>query len=102
MPQPTHNKWVGRFIPEEFTYCGKKIWGSDKEYQEIVSWLKQNKDGWVSSFVTYVPTQVYRHPAFVVNVIEGGVVVSYKTDNGYPQFVKTITHGLNMSCAKNS
>ena len=90
------------FIPSEFTYCGKQIWGNNKEYQEIVSWLKQNKDGWVISYVTYVPTQVYHHPAFRVNVTEGGVVVSYKTDHDYPQFVKTINHGLNMACAKNS
>jgi len=91
-----------RLIPNEFTYCGEQIWGKDKEYQEIASWLKNNKNGWVLSFVSYVPQQVYRHPAFVVNVLDGGVVVSYKTDYGYPQYVKTIDHGLNMNCGKNS
>ncbi len=90
------------FIPNEFTYCGKKILGKDKEYQEIVGWLKKNKSGWVASYVTYASKQVYHHPAFVVNVLEGGVVVSYKTDYGYPQLIKTINHGLNMSCKKNS
>jgi hypothetical protein len=91
-----------RFIPNEFEYCGSKIWGNDEEYKKIVSWLKQNKDGWVLSYVTFVPNMVYRHPAFVVNVIEGGVVVSYKTDYGYPQYVKTIEHGLSTKCARNS
>lgn len=91
-----------RFIPSEFEYCGKKVWGNDKHYQEIVTWLKKNKDGWVLSYVTYVPKQVYKHPAFNVNVLEGGVVVSYKTDYGYPQYVKTISHGINLECTSNS
>jgi len=90
------------FVPNEFTYCGKQIWGKDKEYQEIISWLNNNRNGWVLSFVSYVPKQIYRHPAFVVNVLDGGVVVSYKTDYGYPQYVKTIDHGLNLHCDKNS
>ena len=91
-----------RLIPNEFEYCGKQISTRDSEYKEIVSWLKKNKDGWVLSFATYVPQQVYRHPAFVVNVIKGGVVVSYKTDSGYPQYAKTIEHGLEMACAKST
>ena len=91
-----------RLIPNEFEYCGKKVWGNDKNYQEIVTWLKQNRDGWILSYVTYVPKQVYRHPAFTVNVMEGGVVVSYKTDSGYPQYAKTINHGINLECTSNS
>lgn len=91
-----------RLIPNEFEYCGKKVWGEDKNYQEIVTWLKQNKEGWVLSYATYVPKQVYRHPAFTVNVMEGGVVVSYKTDYGYPQYAKTINHGINLECTSNS
>ena len=91
-----------RLIPNEFEYCGKKVWGNDKNYQEIVTWLKQNREGWVLSYVTYVPKQVYRHPAFTVSVMEGGVVVSYKTDYGYPQYAKTINHGINLECTSNS
>ena len=91
-----------RLIPNEFEYCGKKVWGNDKNYEERVTWLKQNRDGWILSYVTYVPKQVYRHPAFTVNVMEGGVVVSYKTDSGYPQYAKTINHGINLECTSNS
>ena len=90
------------FIPNEFNYCGRQIYGKDTDYQEIVAWLRQNKDDWVLSYVSYVPTQVYRHPAFVVNVLKGGVVVSYKTDWGYPQYAKTVEHGLKLVCASNS
>jgi len=89
-------------IPNEFEYCGRTVWGSDKEYQEIVKWLKHNKKDWVTSFVSYVPNQVYRHPAFRVNVFKGGVVVSYKTDYGYPQYTKTIDHGISLECTSNS
>ena len=91
-----------RLILNEFEYCGKKVRGNDKNYQEIVTWLKQNRDGWILSYVTYVPKQVYRHPAFTVNVMEGGVVVSYKTDSGYPQYAKTINHSINLECTSNS
>ena len=90
------------FIPSYFNYCGKQIDSKDSEYKEVVSWLNQNKGGWVLSFVSYIPTQVYRHPAFSVNVLKGGVVVSYKTDYGYPQYEKTINHGLKLVCASNS
>ena len=86
------------FIPNYFNYCGKQIDPKDPEYQEIVSWLNQNKDGWVLSFVSYVPTQVYSHPAFSLNALKGSVVVSYKTDYGYPQYEKTIDHGLQLTC----
>jgi len=90
------------YIPKEFTYCGKQIWGKDKEYKEIITWLKQNKVGWKFSYVTYVPRQVYHYPSFVVNVLEGAVVVSYKTDYGYPQYIKTINHDLKLTCVKSS
>jgi len=90
------------FIPNYFSYCGKQIDNKDSEYKEIVSWLNQNRDGWVLSFVSYVPVQVYSHPAFSVNVLKGGVVVSYKTDYGYPQYEKTIKHGLQLACESNS
>lgn len=91
-----------RFIPNEFEYCGKTISVGDKSYEEIVRWLKKNKNGWVLSYVTYVPRMVYRHPAFIVNVLEDGVVVSYKTDYGYPQYARTVAHSLNTQCAPNS
>lgn len=90
------------YIPNEFEYCGKDVFGSDKDYQEIVSWLKQNKEGWVLSYASYVPNYIYHNPAFRVNVQKGMVVVSYKTDYGYPQYVKSIKHGLRLNCENNS
>ena len=58
-----------RLVPSEFEYCGKKIYRSHEEYKKIVSWLNENKEGWVLSFVSFVPNQVYYHPSFRVNVI---------------------------------
>ena len=85
-------------IPNEFTYCGKQIHGNDKNYREIVSWLKDNKDGWVPSFASYVPNQVYRGNSFNINVLSDAVVVSYKTDYGFPQYIKGVEHGLKLKC----
>jgi hypothetical protein len=64
--------------------------GNDSEYKEIKSWLATNQDDWFLSFASYVPRQIYRYPTFVVNVLQGGVAVSYKTDDGYPQYYKSI------------
>jgi hypothetical protein len=90
------------YIPNEFEHCGNKIGGQNKEYLEIVKWLENNKEGWVASFVTYAPNNLYTHPAFSVNVLKGSVIVSYKTEYGYPQLVKTIKHNINSECAKDS
>jgi len=85
-------------IPNEFNYCGKQIYGNNKNYKEIISWLKNNKSGWVSSFITFVPNHVYHTGAFRVNVLPDVVVVSYKTDYGYPQYVKRGKHSLSIKC----
>lgn len=86
------------YIPKEFEFCGSTITEADVEYQELVKWLHDNKDGWSLSFVSYMPRDLYRHPAFFVNVMEDGITVSYKTDLGYPQFAKTIEHELTLRC----
>ena len=91
-----------RYIPNEFSFCGRVISGNDSEYKVIKSWLTTNQNGWILSFASYVPRQIYRHPAFVVNVMQGGVVVSYKTDYGYPQYYKSINHSLELSCESSS
>ncbi len=90
------------FIPPKFEFCGKSISKGDQEYEELTEILTLNKGGWVASFVSFVPTQVYNSPAFKVNVMGKQVVVSYKTDEGYPQFVKLIKHDWSGSCAKYS
>ena len=90
------------FIPQKFEFCGKSISTGDREYDELVKFLTINKGGWVASFVSFAPTQVYNSPAFKVNVMSKQVVVSYKTDEGYPQFVKLIKHDWSSSCARYS
>ena len=85
-------------IPNEFTYCGSKIYGNNPQYQEITGWLKRNKEGWKKSYVTFVPGREYRSPAFNISVHPEFVVAWYKTDEGYPQFVKSIKNELPISC----
>ena len=85
-------------VPTEFKYCGKQIYGDDESYENIVKWLKNNSDDWVLSFASYVPIHRYYHGAFNVNVHREAVIVSYKTDYGYPQFIKQGQHDLPLSC----
>ena len=85
-------------IPSEFTYCGIQINRSNYVYSEIVSWLKENKEGWISSLATFSPKQTYRANAFQVYVLENLVVVSYKSDYGYSQFIKKAEHHLIKQC----
>jgi hypothetical protein len=91
-----------KFMPSEFSYCGKTISENDSDYKEIEAWLKNNQDDWVLSFVSYVPRQVYKHPAFAINVMDGAVTIYYKTDDGYPQYFKSINHKLELTCAESS
>ena len=85
-------------IPNAFTYCGNKIYGSNAQYQEITDWLKRNREGWKKSYASYVPGNEYLSPAFNISVHPEFVVVWYKTDEGYPQFVKSIKSELPISC----
>ena len=93
-------KWqtIDTLTPPEFTYCGSQIWGSNPKYVEITQWLKNNKDDWDRSYASYVPGVEYRTGSYQINVLSNTVVVSYKTDYGFPQFVKQINHGLEISC----
>jgi len=90
------------FIPPQFEFCGKSISKGDQEYEELIKILTLHKGGWVISFVSFSPTQVYNSPAFKVNVMGKQVVVTYKTDEGYPQFVKLIKYDWSGSCVKYS
>lgn len=90
------------FIPGEFKYCSRVITGSDPEYREISSWLRANSSGWVRDWNTQIAGVVYSYPAFWVVVFKGGVSVSYKTDYGFPRFIKSVNHGLSIECANNS
>ena len=90
------------FIPPQFRFCGEVISKGNANYDNVVTLLKENKSGWETSFVSFVPSQVYDSPGFRVNILENTVVVSYKTDDGYPQYVKNIRHDLGEVCAKHS
>lgn len=90
------------FIPNEFKYCGKIITSNDREYKEISAWLHENRSGWRQDWNTQIAGVVYSYPAFSVVVFKGGVSVSYKTDSGFPRFIKSVDHGLNIECATNS
>ena len=89
-------------IPNEFSYCGRQIYGADPDYKEIVSWLKANKDGWVTSYASFAPLHTYQANAFKVYVFPEAVVVSYKNDYGYPQFIKSGKHQLAVQCPASS
>lgn len=88
------------FIPPELEFCGKKISKGAQEYDELLKVLTAHKGGWNASFTSFVPTQVYFSPAFKVNIVGKQVVVSYKIDEGYPQFIKLIKYNWSSSCAK--
>ncbi|PHS11981.1 MAG: hypothetical protein COA86_18895 [Kangiella sp.] len=91
-----------QYIPKEFRYCEKTITNVDLEYNEIVSWLKKNKEGWSRDWNTPIAGKYYSHPAFSVVVFQGGISVSYKTDNGYPRFIKSANHEFSTSCSGDS
>jgi len=90
------------FIPSEFRFCNKIIVRGDAEYKEIVSWLRQNSEGWARDWNTPVAGLVYSYPAFSVVVYKGGVSVSYKTDYGFPRFIKSSNHNLPTVCENGS
>ncbi|WP_045856305.1 hypothetical protein [Teredinibacter purpureus] len=90
------------FMPREFNYCGRVIADIDPEFKEIVNWLRENSEGWSRDWNTQIAGLVYGYPAFSVVVFEGGVSVSYKTDSGYPRFIKSIKHSLKTSCEGSS
>ena len=86
------------YFPSYFEHCDTKISGKDHAYLLIREWLTENNDEWVHSFVSFAHGNRYFHPAFKVNILENVVIVSYKTDYGYPQFIKQGKHNLALSC----
>ncbi len=87
-----------RFIPREFKYCDRVITGNDPEYQEITHWLRSNSYGWTRDWNTQITGLVYSYPAYSIVVFEGGISVSYKTDYGFPRFIKSVNHNLSVAC----
>ncbi len=95
-------KIENRFIPIEFEYCGAVINSDDMDYLNIVRWLKGNNRGWDTDWNTPIQGNIYRNPAFSVVLFDGGVAVSYKTDNGYPRYIKSVEHGFKLECIHGS
>ena len=85
-------------ISNEFTYCGRQINSGKPEYVKITNWLKHNRNGWTTSYASYVPGNEYLSPAFNVSVHSDFVLVWYKTDEGYTQFIKYVKHELPLTC----
>lgn len=85
-------------VPEHFEYCNQTITTEDKAYQEIFELLKHNKSGWVQSVASYIPEQTYMSEYFTVTVLKDALAISYKTENGYKQLVKSIDHELATNC----
>lgn len=91
-----------KFIPVEFEYCNSMISVNDVQYKKIVEWLEANQSGWRVDWNTPVAGNIYRNTTFSVNVFRGGVSVGYKTDDGYPRFVKSVAHTLELECSDDS
>jgi hypothetical protein len=91
-----------KFIPTEFEYCNSIITVDDAQYQKLVIWLEANQSGWSVDWNTPVAGNIYRNSVFSVSVFRGGVSVGYKTDDGYPRFIKSVDHGLDLECSDDS
>ena len=88
-------------IPNKLTYCGSEITENSRAYQDIVSWLKSNKNGWITSSKKYNSNLAYPADNYDVNILPNAVVVSHKTDNELTQHVKIIEHQLSTQCEFN-
>lgn len=85
-------------VPDHFEYCNQTITTEDKAHQEIFELLEQNKGGWVQSVASYIPEQTYMSEYFTIIVLKNALVISYKTEDGYKQLVKSIDHELVTDC----
>ena len=68
-------------LPENITLCGNEINSSNTEYKEMITWLKNNKNGWVNSLASFIPITIYRASKLSINVMGSVVVINY-TKNG--------------------
>ena len=58
----------------------------DEKYDQFISWVKNNKEGWSSTPATYVPKLLVSGKSFSFNFMSSGVVVNYESG----QFTKNI------------
>lgn len=66
----------------------KEYWlhPGDEKYNQFISWVKSNKEGWNSTPATYVPKLLVSGKSFTFNFMGAGVVVNYEDG----QFTKKI------------
>jgi hypothetical protein len=92
------------YLPPQLQYCGKTLRPNDSTYQELASWLAKNQQGWGMSFAKLESENEAKSPirfqssAFWVEIEVDRVIVSYKTDCGFPQFIKYTSHSLPTKC----
>jgi hypothetical protein len=89
-------------IPTEFEYCNSVITTNDAQYHVIVNWLETHQSGWSLDWNTPIAGNIYSSTAFLVSVFQSGVSVSYKVDEDYQRFIKSIEHELELECSNDS
>ena len=67
-------------LPEELETCGTIINQDDKEYGIVKDWLRENKNGWVLSPITYVQFKTYYSNKLHIIVNASGVIINYSID----------------------
>jgi hypothetical protein len=93
-----------KYLPAQLQYCGKTLKPEDTTYQQLASWLAKNRQGWGMSFAKLERDNSkksplrFQSPAFWVEIEADRVIVSYKTDFGFPQFIKYTDHLLPTEC----
>lgn len=94
---------LSAMLPNELEHCDSIINRDSAEYIELKNWLNSNQQGWNNTPTTYVPMNTYSSDTMSINVIDDGVVVNYKQDNGnWSQVTRQKkTNELVSKCTKN-
>jgi hypothetical protein len=93
-----------RYLPAQLQHCGNTLQPNDIQYKQLANWLDKNRQGWGMSFAKLKKENNEKNPlrfessAFWVEIEVDRVVVSYKTDFGFPQFIKYTSHSLPIEC----
>lgn len=86
-------------VPSELTLCEETISESDQSYRDLIAWLDENMEGWVSTPVTFVPSYQYHGDGFSMIVTKSGVVVNYRDGDEWLQFQKAAdTNSIQTNC----
>ena len=92
-----------KVIGSEVFICGDQIKADEYKLKKLNDWLRNNKDDWAASFVTYAPGYMYYSKDISINVFSGSVVINYKSKSGYAQVLKDAeTTSINGICKNDS